>query len=209
MNELDKKLQQCRRPSGPEGKVVGEEMNIRHQQLWMWGLEHIELSPGSAILDIGFGGGMSLQVLSSLNPEGEVYGIDYSDEMVKLARDVNEESINSGKIQILQGSVSGIPFKDLTFDIACAFETCYFWPDLIENFREIHRTLKDEGMLLVVNEVYDHPHFKDRNSRYALNTGMKYYKPEEYRKYLYQAGYSSAEIHEIPEKNWIAMIAEK
>ncbi|MDE4078687.1 methyltransferase domain-containing protein [Methanosphaera sp. Vir-13MRS] len=47
--------------------------------------------------------------------------------------------------------MSDLPFKDNTFNIVSGFETTYFWPDLVNDFREIHRVLKKDGVIFICN----------------------------------------------------------
>ena len=44
-----------------------------------------------------------------------------------------------------QASVAELPFEAEQFDVATAFETVYFWPELAQNFREVYRVLKPGG----------------------------------------------------------------
>ena len=45
-----------------------------------------------------------------------------------------------------QASVAELPFEAEQFDVATAFETVYFWPELAQNFREVYRVLKPGGV---------------------------------------------------------------
>ena len=82
------------------------------------------------MLDVGCGGGKSVQVLARAAPHGKVYGLDYSEEMVRLARRVNRALIHEGRVEIPHGTVSALPFPDGFFDLVTGFETYCFWPDL-------------------------------------------------------------------------------
>ncbi len=51
------------------------------------GLDLLKAAPGEKVLEIGFGTGHCLSALArSVGPTGEVFGIDLSDRMMKLAR---------------------------------------------------------------------------------------------------------------------------
>jgi SAM-dependent methyltransferase len=95
------------------------------------------------------------------------------------------------------------------FDLVTAFETYYFWPDLINDLKEIMRIMKPGGSLLMANEAYTHAKFEKRNSRWAELADMALHTPEEYRDFFTEAGYTNVEISVVPEKNWIAAVAEK
>jgi ubiquinone/menaquinone biosynthesis C-methylase UbiE len=200
-------FRQFRRPTGWLGKLVGMGMNIEHQGLWRWALEHVSLKPDSAVLDIGCGGGKSIEVLARQARHGKVHGIDYSEEMVQLSRLFNRTLIRAGRAEIRHASVSRLPFSDRSFDLVSCFECCYFWPDIIESLREIRRVLKQKGLLLIANEVYRDRRFDERNATWARLANMQVYSPDEYREFLKAAGYGVIEIDVRPERNWIAAVA--
>jgi len=197
------------RPTGEEGKEIGLKMNEHHFKLWGWGLNHVSVEPDSSILDVGCGGGRAVSILAELAEKGKIYGIDHSQDMVDLATEYNSKEVELGRVTIMESSVSELPFPYDKFDLVTAFETCYFWPDLEEGLREIKRVLKKGGTLLIVNEMYDHELFTERNSPYNTAKGMNIYSAEEYRKALTSAGFLAIEIDEVPEDNWITVVAKK
>lgn len=196
-------------PSGEEGRNVGLEMNEHHYELWEWGIGHISIEPDSWVLDVGCGGGRAVSMLADLVEAGKVYGVDHSSEMVGLASELNRNAVDSEHVSIIHSSVSELPLPDNMFDIVTAFETCYFWPDIIEDLKEVRRVLKDGGMLLIVNEMYEHSSFEERNSPFAEADGMNIFSPQDYRDMLESAGFLSVEIDEVAENNWITVIAKK
>ena len=80
----------------------------------------------ATILDVGCGGGETVRKLAALAPEGNVIGLDYSAASVAVSRETNAQEIESGRVQIEQGSVAVLPFSDGTFDIVTAVETHYY-----------------------------------------------------------------------------------
>jgi len=203
----DAMFRQFRRPTGWLGKVIAVGMNIEHGRLWRWALEHVSLQPDSLTLDIGCGGGKSIEVLARQARHGKVYDIDYSKDMVQTSRFLNRGLIRSGRAEIRHASVSRLPFSDHSFDLVVCFECCYFWPDMIESLTEIRRVLKENRLLLIANEVYRDPRFEERNATWARLATMQVYGPQEYRAFLSSAGFDVAEIDTRPERNWIVVVA--
>ena len=200
---------QCRKPTGLLGKSVGMNMNIGHGELWQWGLSHISINLDAFILDVGCGGGKAVQKLARIATNGKIYGVDYSQEMVQLAQKVNKKFIQNEHVEILYGSVSSLPFASNTFDLVTAFETYYFWPNLIDDLEEIKRVLKPGGTLLMTNEAYKHKEFEKQNSKWSKLDFMMFHTPEEYLTFLAEAGYIAVDISTLPKKNWITAVAKK
>ena len=81
-------------------------------------------------------------------------GIDYAAGSVAASRGRNAASIRAGRVEIVRASVSQIPFPDSTFDLVTAVETQYYWPDVVNDMREIRRVLKPGGTLVIIAETY-------------------------------------------------------
>ena len=122
-------------------------MNKEHTPVSLWGLKHLNISPDDVILDIGCGGGMNINRMAQ--GAKKVYGVDYSIESVNLSKEVNEDLIKEGRVEVHEGNVMDLPFEDNSFDIVTAFETVYFWPDIVKSFGEVKRVLKPGGMFLI------------------------------------------------------------
>ncbi len=46
-----------------------------------------------------------------------------------------------------------LPFADTSFDVATAFETVYFWPDIRRSLSEVARVIRRGGTFMISNEV--------------------------------------------------------
>jgi ubiquinone/menaquinone biosynthesis C-methylase UbiE len=151
MSLTEKSQAQGGKPSGLLGLLAGRLMNIGHRPVYRWALERIPIEPNATILDVGCGGGQALNVLSTRAPQGDVYGIDHSIEMVRLAARVNATRVRAGRVAIDHGAVTSLPYPDGVFDIVTAFETIQFWPMLHEALNEIRRVLKPTGLMVIAN----------------------------------------------------------
>jgi ubiquinone/menaquinone biosynthesis C-methylase UbiE len=209
MGFIEKFVKQCRKPTGKFGKFVARAMNFGHTGLRRWGLSHTSINTDAIILDIGCGGGKTIQEMATFAPDGKIYGIDYSEDMIQVTKKVNKALIKKGLVEVKHGTVSSLPFIDNMFDLVTAFETIYFWPNLIDDLKEIKRVLKPDGTLLIANEVYKDDEFETRNTKWANLADMQLHTPEEYKDFLTQAGYSFVEIDKIPSKNRITATAKK
>lgn len=197
---------QCRKPSARAGELVLQRMNISHAGVTAWGLSHVKVSDDATILDVGCGGGQTIATLASLAGRGRVYGIDYSDQSVSVARGVNADRITEGRVDIRQGTVSELPFPDGTFDLVTAVETHYYWPDLPRDVQEVRRVLRPGGHFLVVAETY-----RGRRNDWLLRpvmTGLMraaYLTPAEHRDLLAGAGFVDVQEFVDEPRGWICV----
>ena len=198
-----------RRPIGLRGRIIGRLMNIEHVELWVWALKHVSILPNYCILDVGCGGGKSLKIMAQIAFNGKVYGIDYSQDMIQLAKGVNKVLLRRGRIEIVHGVTPYLPFQDNRFDLVTAFEVCYYWLNPVDDLREIKRVLKPSGTLLIACEAYKERRFEKRNAKGVKILNMHLYTPDELTELLQAAGYSNIGIHTIPERNWIAAVGVK
>lgn len=205
-------LRQCSRPSGWHGRITLRNMNRGHAELTAWGLRHVSVKSGDTILDVGCGGGATVARLADLATEGKVFGIDYSKESVAAARKENRGPIAEGRVEIVLGSVSHLPFTDGMFDFVTAVETHYFWPDLDGDMREIVRVLKPGGRFLLVAEAYKGGKYDEqlkKLDRVRERMRLAHLTIGEHRELFSRAGYSDIEVFEDYERGWVCGVGRK
>ena len=208
-------LVNARNPKGELGGKLIERMNVNHEGLAQWSLSHIIISKDDKILDIGCGGGVNVYRFLQITDKME-YGLDYSKVACEKSRLLNEDAICEGRCEIIQGSVSEMPFGDDTFDIVTAFETVYFWPDFLNDLKEVKRILKDDGMIFIANEAL--PKEDDARQKELIELlDMNIYSQNQLEEYLHKAGYRNIISHVKDSKDsftgedadWICVIAQK
>src|SRR5262245_52616743 len=147
-------LNQVRKPTRWVGRFFAWHMNGSHSELTDWGLEHVRIEKWYTILDVGCGGGRTIQKMAALAPRGKVFGVDYSTGSVETTRNTNAALIRGGLVEVRQASVSQLPFSDHTFDLVTAVETHYYWPNLPGDLREVRRVVKPGGIAMVIAETF-------------------------------------------------------
>ncbi|HKF41665.1 MAG TPA: class I SAM-dependent methyltransferase [Thermoanaerobaculia bacterium] len=200
---------QCRKPAGWLGQLNVSLMNLRHSRVTDWGLGNVRFEKGFTILDVGCGGGRTIEKLAAIAGEGKVYGIDYSAASVAVARRKNAKQIEAGRVDIREGSVASLPFPDRTFDVVTAVETHYYWPDLVANLREILRVLKPGGRLAVIAETYRGRRLDALYLPAMKLLGATYLTVQEHGDALRAAGFAEAEVAEERAKGWICAVGRK
>jgi len=208
MSDLQQQLKQCKKPTGEQGEATIQEMNECHFQLTSWGLELIDISENSTVLDIGCGGGRTVARLAERAPNGKVYGIDYSADCVRWSKKFNEQLISEGRAEIIHSDLENTPFEANQFDLVLAVETIYFWPDLVCCFEAVKKMLKPGGRFLIINAVYPSEKFKERNERYMATGEMTMYSPGQLQRLLEEAGFSVVSLDLIEAKNWLRCLSK-
>ena len=137
-------------PKGKLGDKVIDQMNEKNAQVAIWGLNHFDINEDDVILDIGCGGGTNVKRMALNATGGKVYGLDYSQKAVERSIEYNSSLISEGKVEIVHGEVSDLPFEDCTFNAITAIKSVFFWPDLYSDFREVRRVLKDCGKFVII-----------------------------------------------------------
>jgi ubiquinone/menaquinone biosynthesis C-methylase UbiE len=204
-------LDQFRKPTGSLGRVVLQQMNSHHSELTDWGLAHISVGEHDTVLDIGCGGGRTVSKLAAIVTQGKVCGIDYSNASVAASRRTNAKQIDSGRVEIRQGSVSQLPFPDGVFDLVTAVETHFFWPNLPADLREVFRVLKPGGSFMIIAEVYKGGKMTEGSlaGQSFSFTNMTILSADEHRDLFTKTGFSDVQILEECDKGWLCCIGRK
>jgi ubiquinone/menaquinone biosynthesis C-methylase UbiE len=202
-------LLQARKPDKWIGRLFARLMNAGHSAMTDWGLEHVAIGNYFTILDVGCGGGRTVEKLATIASTGMIYGIDYAEGSVAASRAHNADLIKSGRVVIEKASVSQLPFADHKFDLVTAIETQYYWPNLNGDMREILRVLKPGGKLIVIAEMYKGGKYDKLKWPVMWLLRSSHLSVQEHRELFSQAGYINAEIFEEPDKGWLCAIASK
>jgi len=202
-------LNQVRKPTKWIGRFFVWMMNMSHSRLTAWGLRHVIIEKRFTILDVGCGGGGTIERLAALAPDGMIYGVDYARGSIAASRAKNARLIKAGRVEIEQASVSHLPFPDGKFDLVTAVETQYYWPNLVTDMQEVLRVLKPGGALIIIAESY-----KGGRHDWLQRPVMKLLKSAhlsvaEHRDLFSTAGYKDIQIFEEREKGWICGIGSK
>ena len=200
---------QCQKPRGWLGRILLWNMNKRHSRVTDWGLGQVQIERHFTILDVGCGGGRTIQKLAAMASEGAVYGVDYASGSVVASRAKNAELIKAGRVEIHEGSVSQLPFPDAKFDLVTAVETQYYWPDLVNDMKEIRRTLKSGGRLIVIAETFSGGRFDNVKGSAMKLLGSHALSEEGQRELFNSAGYDEIKTFVEKRKGWICVVGRK
>lgn len=99
----------------------------------------VEKIKSGTILDLGSGTGFLSIEIGKRSPSLQVYGIDISRQMVKIARGQAKEGKN---VQFKLGDAAELPFEDNSIDFIVSIASLHHWTRPAQVFNECYRVLK-------------------------------------------------------------------
>lgn len=202
-------------------------------------LEEVLKRPHQDILDIGCGTCVLEKRLAKNSTVKNVYAIDSSAEMLKIAK---KNLRKTKKVHLLKHSLQNpLPFKNSCFDQVLAINIIFCIKNQEELLNEINRVLRVNGTLIIVNPkpqgrviYFFLEQFKDgfwgnlilivRNAKHIIamlvtqkkidklnKRGAMYYKKkEEIIRILNRSGFSLNKIESIQaSQNWLFVASKK
>jgi ubiquinone/menaquinone biosynthesis C-methylase UbiE len=99
------------------------------------------------VLDIGCGTGSQLVVLKEVYPQHRYTGLDYSSQMLTIAKRKNPN------IKWVHGDAQNLPFEDSSFDFVSSQYHIHHVPDKSKMLSEVYRILRTGGWFALTNSV--------------------------------------------------------
>jgi arsenite methyltransferase len=195
---------QLRRPSGWfKSLVVSRVMNRMNARITDSTIALLEIQPQHTVLEIGFGGGRGMARLARIVRTGKVYGVDFSDDLVRQAERRFRRKIAQGRVAVQRGDVSCLPYSGESFDRVLTINTIYFWPETLQGLREIRRVLKIDGWAAIAIPS------KDKMDKHAVTRhGFRLFSPDELHDLMRQAGFHNIRLdHRDQDKIYDQVIA--
>jgi SAM-dependent methyltransferase len=155
-----------------------------------------ELREGETVLDLGSGGGLDL-ILSArrVGPGGLVFGLDFLEEMLALARR-NITDAGCRNVVLLKGHIEAIPLPAGAVDAVISNCVINLSPDKRAVFSEISRVLAPGGRIglsdVVAEDCLSPAERAERGSRAQCIAGAL--SVAEYRAMLTGAGLDDVEV---------------
>ena len=179
-------MSQATKPKGFFGKLLARGMAWGHRGFYKNTARVADLQPNDVYLEIGFGSGLFIKKYAS--HVSRIVGLDYSEDMVKLATRLNKDLVESGKAEFFQGEVTSLPWKENEFSVVVGIETFFFWPRPEVALKEIFRVLLPSGRL-VLEMAYNKDDGRD-HTKQAKKHNLKLYSSNEMRMLLKDSGFS-------------------
>ncbi|MHA2248958.1 MAG: methyltransferase domain-containing protein [Candidatus Kariarchaeaceae archaeon] len=156
---------------------------------------------GEVVVDLGSGPGKDTTNAAKLvGSEGRVIGIDFSDDMLQLAREhaIEEKIFN---VDYRKGNLLELPVNDNMVDLVISNCVINLVPDKVQAFKEAYRILKSGGRIIESDMVGLVPldeeiAFSDDDYCGCVGGAVS---EERYVQHMKEAGFKSVEVRRLSE----------
>jgi SAM-dependent methyltransferase len=153
-----------------------------------------DLQPGERVLDLGSGAGPDvIRAAEQVGPEGVVWGLDMTDEMLALARK-NAEGIRNA--HFLKGQIEEVPLPADSVDVAISNCVINLSTDKPAVFRELARVVVPGGRVAISDIIAENrlspSERAERGSYCGCIAGAL--SQEEYEQLLRSAGFDDVSV---------------
>ena len=165
----------------------GESMERGHRPVGEQAIAKMRVTPEARVLDVGCGSGWATRLLADYASNGRVTGIDISDEMVELACESSQFHAN---VDYEVASAEKLPFANNEFTHAFSMESLYYYRNILQALKEIHRVLKPEGLFVAVVDLY----WENEATHQwidTLNVPVELFSIDDYRSLFIDAGFEN------------------
>ena len=135
-------------------------------------LKKLKFNKIYSILDLGCGDGRILEKIRILNSKTLLFGLDISEEMLKLAK---EKKIK--KCNLILGNCEELPYEDESMELILCLNSFHHYPNPKMVIKEMKRILKLNGKI-IIGDIYTLPII-----RHIINLYLPYSKSGDYKMY--------------------------
>jgi SAM-dependent methyltransferase len=182
---------QFKKPTGIPGKIVSDLMIIGNRSAYKTMIKDLTLHSKDKVLEIGYGPGIGIELISRRFESCDIYGIDFSELMFRRATNRNRQLIKNNKVHLLFGDFIETEINTSGYSVIFCINVVYFWDDLQKPFEKIRSLLKDDGIFCFYMARND-----DLNKlKFTRNDIFNKYSIEQITYALKSAGFSEVEFY--------------
>jgi SAM-dependent methyltransferase len=179
----------ARRPSGSQARQIYRDP-LYHRPNFMAIMKALALTPRDYLLEVGCGGGAFLA--DALKTGCRAAAVDHSPDMVRLAREVNHDAIQTGRLEIREASAALLPFPDGVFTCAVMTGVFGFVSKPGQALSEVARVLAPGGRFALFTgskELRGTPAAPE-----PIAARLRFYEDAELEELARQAGFGEARV---------------
>jgi ubiquinone/menaquinone biosynthesis C-methylase UbiE len=155
-------------------KILSKVGDLSFRRRILTLLRYLNIKSSDKILDAGCGEGFYVMLLNELYG-CQVVGLDNDPEILNRARKwVGEKE----GVEFIIGDVTKLPFENESFDKIILSEVLEHVPDDKMALSEIHRVLKNNGVLVVTVPNHDYPFLWDPLNWLREHLGLGHFHPD-------------------------------
>jgi predicted methyltransferase len=124
-------------------------------------ISNMELQPNSIVADIGAGTGFYTFQIAPKVPQGKVYAVEVQDRFVEKLKE-RKENVGAENVEVVKGGSQSINLPDNSIDIAFMVDVYHELEFPREVLQAIHKTLKPDGKLLLLEYKAEDPDVRIR-----------------------------------------------
>jgi len=130
------------------------EMEKGHRYAAREALRLVTINSNATILDLGCGNGFVTRALAKRLPDATVLGVDMSDEMIHVARDLTDDDMLNCAFYC--GTILDEMFddEDQRFDLIFGMESIYYMVPVEGHIHRLSSLLSPAGQMLLVLDYY-------------------------------------------------------
>lgn len=111
-------------------------------------MERMQVARDTKALDVCCGtGDWAISIANEVGSAGKVYGLDFSDNMLSVAKEKNAE-LGLSQLEFVQGNAMELPFEDNSFDYVTIGFGLRNVPDYLTVLKEMYRVVKPGGKVV-------------------------------------------------------------
>ncbi|MDH6110114.1 ubiquinone/menaquinone biosynthesis C-methylase UbiE [Kitasatospora sp. MAP12-15] len=157
----------------------------------------LRLKDEDYLLDVGCGTGHPAMRLAE-QTRARILGVNVSPSQVDTAAAKSRAAGLSSRLEFVHADAMELPYESGTFDAAWAVEMLFHVPDRLQVLREIHRTLKPGGRVVLTDFVEREQltgHEWDLLTQgFAFSSLLR---PQDYGDVVARAGFEAVHVHDV------------
>lgn len=124
-------------------------ISFRRHKVWRRDtMRRMDVQPGQTALDVCCGtGDWAIALAEAVGPQGRVYGLDFSRNMLKIAAE-KVQALKLPQVELVHGNAMELPFADDTFDHVTIGFGLRNVPDYMQVLREMRRVARPGGKVV-------------------------------------------------------------
>ena len=146
---------QFKKPRGVPGKIISDLMIIGNRSAYDNMIRDLKIQTNDKILEIGYGPGVGIGLISRIFESCNIYGIDFSELMYRRAAKRYEKLIENNRVHLLFGDFVETEISASGFDKIFCINVVYFWDNLQKPFEKIKSLLRDDSIFYFYMESKD------------------------------------------------------